>query len=342
LFELAESDAARFAEMVLAAIHREYPNKILHALESDVDARPPRRLTPAFFGCYDWHSAVHGHWSLLRLMRLYPTAPFVEAGRRAIARSLTLENIEGELTYLSAGARASFELPYGMAWVTALDGELGEWSDPEAQRWRATLQPLVRLATERLTRWAQHLPRPVRSGEHSQSAFSLSLLWDHAEATGQHGLVEDLRARVLALHADDRDGPLHLEPSGFDFLSPCLAEADLVRRALTADEFGAWLTRFLPHLPRVPDASFLPPVVCPDPSDGRLAHLDGLNLSRAWMLAGIADALPQRDARRAALRHCAERHARAGLAAVTGEHYAGSHWQATFAIHLLTRRGASR
>jgi hypothetical protein len=342
VFELAESDASRFAEMVLGAIHREYPNKILHALDSDADVRPPRELTPAFYGCYDWHSAVHGHWSLLRLMRLYPTAAFVEAGRRAVERSLTPENISGELAYLSATSRASFELPYGMAWVTALDSELRLWTDEAAQRWRAAIQPLVALAAERLTRWAERLPRPVRTGEHGQSAFSLSLFWDWAAATDQPSLVEALRARVLALYADDRDGPLHLEPSGFDFLSPCLGEADLLRRALPEDDFGAWLTRFLPHLPRRPDASFLPPVECPDASDGRMAHLDGLNLSRAWMLAGIADALPERDGRRSVLGESAEHHARAGLAAVTGEHYAGSHWQATFAIHLLTRQGGSR
>lgn len=334
---LAEAEAVRLGEMVLAALHREYPNKILHALESDADVRPPRELTPVFFGCYDWHSAVHGHWTLVRLLRLFGDSPLrgVEA---ALDASFSPDKIAGELAYLGAKAHKQFELPYGMAWLFTLGQELHEWRDPRAERWRGLLAPLIELAAERLERWALGVPRPIRTGEHSQSAFGLGLTLDASRATGRDALARRVAARVAELHAADRDGPLHLEPSAYDFLSPCLAEADLMRRVLDPDELAAWLGRFLPTLP-TRDEPWLDPVRCPDPSDGKLAHLDGLNLSRAWMLEGIAAGLPPSDARRAALEAAARAHREAGLSAVTGAHYEGSHWLGTFAVYLTTRRG---
>lgn len=337
--ELDARLAARFADLALGALHREYPNKITHILNSDADVAPPRELTPTFYGCFDWHSAVHGHWCLVRLVRCVPGAPFDEPATRALDRSFRNEHVAGELDYLSAPGRRSYEVPYGMAWLLTLARELGEWQDPRAERWQRIIAPLERLAVDRMLGWLGRLPWPVRTGEHTQSAFGIALLLDWARARGRADVADQAARATRALYGNDRDGPLHLEPSAYDFFSPCLAEADLLRRVLDAREYADWLTRFLPQLSAA-RRPFLEPVRCPDPSDGKLAHLDGLNLSRAWMLEGIAGALAASDNRRGVLLDAARAHREAGVAAVTGEHYEGSHWQGSFAVYLLTRRGA--
>jgi len=331
--------AERFANLALACIHREYPNKTgHHILTSDRDVRPPRELTPAFYGCFDWHSAVHGHWMLARLARLFPEAPFAAKARRALAQSLTTENLSREAEYMQADARSGFERPYGLAWLLQLAAELAEWNDTAAQRWSSAIQPLVDIAVRRLETWLPKLSHPVRSGEHSQTAFSLSLMLDYARAAGRHEFQQLLESSIRRFYLLDRDCPLAYEPSGEDFLSPCVAEADLLRRILNGSEFAAWLDSFLPSIPR--DASlWMKPAQALDPADGKLGHLDGLNLSRAWMLNGIIGALPAADPRIPSLQETAEQHARAGLAAVTSEHYEGAHWLGTFAVYLLTRRG---
>jgi hypothetical protein len=336
--ELNAATAESFANLALACIHREYPNKIgHHILTSDQDARPPRELTPAFYGCFDWHSAVHGHWMLVRLARLFPDAPFAARVRRALAQSLTAENLAREAEYMQAEARASFERPYGLAWLLQLAAELAEWNDREAQNSSAALQPLVEVAVRRLETWLPKLSNPVRSGEHSQSAFSLSLMLDFARTTGRRRFQQLLESTSRRFYLHDRDCPLAYEPSGEDFLSPCLAEADLVRRILPGPEFAAWLDGFVLSIPH--DGSpWLQPARPADPTDPKLGHLDGLNLSRAWMLNGILSALPVADPRIPSLQKTAEQHAAAGLAAVTSEHYEGAHWIGTFAVYLLTRR----
>jgi hypothetical protein len=337
--ELDAATAERLANLALACIHREYPNKTgHHILTSDRDARPPRELTPAFYGCFDWHSAVHGHWMLVRLARLFPDAGFAPLARVVLAKNLTPENLLREAEYMQAEARASFERPYGLAWLLQLSAELAEWQDSDAEKWSAALQPPVDIAVRRLESWLPKLSHPVRSGEHSQSAFSLSLMLDFARATGRRQFQELLESTIRRFYLRDRDCPLAYEPSGEDFLSPCLAEADLARRILAAPEFAAWLDGFVLSIPR--DGSpWLEPVQPLDPTDAKLGHLDGLNLSRAWMLTGIRGALPAGDPRIASLQKTAEQHADAGLAAVTSEHYEGAHWLGTFAVYLLTHRG---
>ncbi|MBI1791227.1 MAG: DUF2891 domain-containing protein [Acidobacteria bacterium] len=320
--------AARFAQLALDCVHREYPNKIAHTLNSDRDARPPRELTPAFFGCYDWHSAVHGHWLLARLARLYPEAPFAAKSREALGRSLTAENIQREARYLEGEGRSSFERPYGLAWLLLLAVELREWKSP----WAGTLGPLERAAVDRLKQWLPKLSHPVRSGEHSQTAFALGLLLDYARAAGDAPFRALLESKAKAFYLGDRGCPADYEPSGEDFVSPCLAEADVMRRVLPAAEFAPWFDPFLPRVPLRPEA-------VTDPSDGRLAHLDGLNLSRAWMLESIARAFPSQHARRPQLLWLAQAHREAGLKSVTGEHYAGGHWLGSFAVYLATERG---
>ena len=338
-----QADAAgRFAALALQCVHLEYPNKLSHTLRSDADARPPRELTPAFYGCYDWHSSVHGHWLLARLAHRFPAAPFAGAARAALEQSLTPANVAGELAYLQTPGRASFERPYGLAWLLALVTELRQWDDPDAKRWAAALAPLEAEAANRLRSWLPKLQYPIRVGEHSQTAFAFGLVHDWTQVAGDEALRTLLEQRATAFYGKDRGCPIAYEPSGEDFLSPCLAEADLMRRLLPPREYASWLGRFLPEIPRRAGSAWLAPGIVTDRSDPKLAHIDGLNLSRAWMLQGIASGLPAGDRRIAALRSAATTHAEAALPAVTGEHYEGGHWLGTFAVYLTSAAGLAQ
>jgi hypothetical protein len=336
---LDEKTAANFAQLALACVQREYPNKIAHVLNSDGDVQPPRKLTPAFYGCYDWHSAVHAHWLLARLARQFPNAEFTPKARAALARSLTAQNMNAEARYMIGEGRASFERPYGLAWLLQLARELRTWDDPDARKWAANITPLEKATVDRVRSWLPKLSYPVRSGEHSQTAFALGLFIDYARAVGDKDLALLLEKRTRDFYLGDRACPIPYEPSGEDFLSPCLAEADAMRRVLIREEFAVWLASFLPAIQMGDARIFLKPAVVTDPTDGKLAHLDGLNLSRAWMLDGISNALPTLDPRRPAIDATRDQHARSGLAAVTGEHYEGGHWLASFATYLTTRAG---
>ena len=335
--------AQRFARLALACVHKEYPNKLAHSLNSDADVAPPRKLTPAFYGCYDWHSSVHGHWLLARLARSFPDASFTTEARAALQQSLTEGNIVQEAAYLKADGRASFERPYGLAWLLELSVELREWGktgpDPLVRELSANLRPLEQAAAERLKTWLPKLSHPVRSGEHSQTAFALGLAIDYARNVGDRDFLNLLLAKARDFYETDKNCPLAYEPSGEDFLSPCLAEADVMRRVLAPNDFAGWLLQFLPQVPGNGSADWLQPEKSTDPSDPKLAHIDGLNLSRAWMLDGIASGLPRTDKRLAALEKCAGAHRSAGLAAVTGEHYEGGHWLGSFAVYMVTQRG---
>ena len=331
--------AERFANLALACVHKEYPNKLAHSLNSDADVAPPRKLTPAFYGCYDWHSSVHGHWLLARLVRTFPTASFAPAAREALRQSMTPENIAHEAAYIRADGRTSFERPYGLAWLLQLVAELREWDDPEANELASNLRPLEEAALDRLNDWLPKLSYPVRIGEHAQSAFAFGLMLDYARSTGDSKFADLLALKARKFYLADKQCPLAYEPSGEDFLSPCLGEADLMRRVLPSPEFVVWLRTFLPQISDNEKKGWLHPVVSPDPTDGKLAHLDGLNLSRAWMLEGIAASLPKSDKRLPAIVASAKEHKRSGLAAVTGEHYEGGHWLGSFAVYLVTSRG---
>ena len=332
----------RFARLALACVHKEYPNKISHVLNNDADVTPPRKLTPAFCGCYDWHSSVHGHWLLVRLLRTFPDAPFAKPARDALRKNLTAENLKQEAAYLRGEGRASFERPYGLAWLLQLCAELREWDDEQAREMLANLKPLEDAAVERLTKWLPKLSHPVRIGEHDQTAFGLGLMLDYARGKGDESFTKLVSDSARKFFLADKNCPLSYEPSGEDFLSPCLAEADVMRRVITQKEFAAWLKDFLPQIPMKATADWLTVAVSPDPSDPKLAHLDGLNLSRAWMLENILSVLAADDPRRPALGTAAEAHRRAGLAAVTGEHYEGGHWLGSFAVYLTTQRGIQK
>lgn len=333
--------AERFASLALACVHKEYPNKISHSMNSDADVAPPRQLTPAFYGCFDWHSSVHGHWLLARLMRTYPDGSFVPAAREALRQSLTEGNLAQEAAYLRGEGRTSFERPYGLAWLLQLAAELKEWNDPQTPEMARNLEPLEEAAIERLSNWLPKLANPVRIGEHGQTAFAMGLMLDYARSQHKQQFAELVISKARQFYWRDKSCPLAYEPSGEDFLSPCISEADLMRRVLPSKEFASWLHTFLPEIAAAGKSNWLVPAVSPDPSDPKLAHLDGLNLSRAWMLEGIASALPKNDQRLITIMVAAEAHKRAGLASVTGEHYEGGHWLGSFAVYLVTQRGFS-
>ncbi len=336
-----EASVERFASLALQCVHQEYPNKIAHVLSSDRDVAAPRQLTPVFYGCFDWHSSVHGHWLLTRLLRLYPDlvlAPQIEA---ALDESFRVERVAQEVVYVSDDQRASFERPYGVAWLLQLTAELREWDDPRARRWLAILQPLETVLLRRMQTWLTKLGYPIRIGEHAQTAFAFGLFLDWAKVAKRDDFYELVSQKSKDFYLDDRNCPLAYEPGGQDFLSPCIAEADLMRRLLSDQEFAAWLSGFMPGIPENGSVDWLPLAEVTDPTDGKLAHLDGLNISRAWMLEGMASGLPESDSRRDALLNTANHHTVSGLRSVTGEHYEGGHWLGSFATYLETSRGLS-
>jgi hypothetical protein len=264
-----------------------------------------------------------------------------EAILAALDRSLTEENIAGELRYYTNGDRASFERPYGVAWFLQLVAELDESDDLQMKRWRENLRPLENSIVANMMNWLPNLAYPIRVGTHNQSAFAFGLMLDYARQVGSTELEPLLVAKSLEFHEGDRDCPIRYEPSGEDFLSPCLMEADLMRRVMPSDRFAEWLGEFLPDIPTDGSAEWLEPGIVRDPTDGKLVHLDGVNLSRAWAMEGILSALPPEDPRRAALQASADRHREVGIAAISAENYEGSHWLGSFATYLTTKRGIS-
>lgn len=337
----AQSTAAidRFADLALGCVHQEYPNKISHIMSGDQDVAPPRELTPVFYGCFDWHSSVHGHWLLVRLLRLYPHGDFAARAEAALQESFTPAKVAVEVSYVTGAQRDSFERPYGVAWLLQLTAELREWDDPRAQRWLATLAPLEAALLQKMQSWLVKLAYPIRVGEHAQTAFAFGLFLDWARAAANDEFQSLVTRRSRDFYYTDVSCPLAYEPGGQDFLSPCLAEADLMRRILSKQQYAAWLSTFMPGIPSEGGGEWLPLAVVTDPTDGKLAHLDGLNISRAWMLEGMAAGLPAGDPRRQGLLSTAAVHKASGLAAVTGEHYEGGHWLGSFATYLQTRRG---
>ena len=329
-----------FSNLALGCIHKEYSNKIAHFMNSDEDLKTPRQLYPAFYGCFDWHSSVHGHWLLVRLLNTSAEKLDTETIISKLNQSFSAANIQGELANYQRPGLASFERPYGIAWLFQLTAELRQSELPQAKQWLANLLPLEQQAVANISEWLPKLTFPIRTGEHSQTAFAFGLMLDWSRTADNKEFEDLLTQRVIQLYAKDKHCPLAYEPSGQDFLSPCIAEADLVRRVMDKQSYAAWLSEFFPTLSRNSSSDWLVPGVVTDKSDGKLAHLDGLNTSRAWMLEGIISGLPDNDPRIAPLKLVVESHRRAGLDAVFGEmHYMGSHWLGSFATYLETQRG---
>ena len=335
--EINEKIASQLVELVLDCVECEYPHSNIQWLNSDEDVKPPRELNPAFYGCLDWHSAVHGHWLLARLARYFPQASFTLAAKQALEKSLTPQKIEGEVAYFQN--HPGFERPYGVAWLLQLAAELHEWDDISAKQWLTSLQPLEQLIADNLKSWLQKLMICDRSGMHKQTAFALSLILDWARITENTDFVNLIEDKAKQFYLNDKNYPLGFEPLGYDFLSPSLAQADLMRRILTKIGFGEWLSKFLPEIPLDGSTNWLKPLGVDNSQDYSQSHFYGLNLSRAWMLEGIISGLPNNDPRIKTLHNTAIIHRQIGLANAISNHYASSHWLGTFAIYLTTSRG---
>lgn len=337
---IAPDLAERFSALALTCVHKEFPNKISRTTDTAEAIGRPKVIFPAFYGCFDWHSSVHGHWLLVRLLRVGPPdAAWRGEAIEKLNQSFTADNLDGEVANFARPARGSWERPYGLAWYLQLTSELREWDDPKAKEWLAILQPLEADIVVSLKEWLPKLAYPIRLGTHNQSAFAFGLMLDWARVAGDAELEGLITERSKAFHMNDVNCPLAYEPSGEDFLSPCLMEADLMRRILSADAFSEWLSDFMPQIPTDGASDWLAPGIVKDASDGKLVHLDGVNSSRAWNLYNIARALPDGDQRKASLVAAAKIHADTGVAAVSAEHYSGSHWLASFATYLMTDRG---
>ena len=331
----------RFAQLALECVHKEYPNIVKHRMNSDADVKTPKQLYPAFYGCFDWHSSVHGHWLLTRIASQHPNSAHYQEIINSLSQSFTQGNIEGELAYFNReNTGISFERPYGLAWFLQLTTELREWDNPQAKKWLTLLLPLENKIVANVSDWLPKLTFPIRVGEHSQTAFAFGLMLDWSLTANNQTFNDLLKNNIIRLYSGDRNCPLAYEPSGQDFLSPCIAEADLMRRVLSNTQYPNWLSAFLPTIPTNGDGTWLTVATVVDKSDGKLAHLDGLNLSRAWMLEGIASALNDQDPRKNAIMNAGKAHKQAGINSVVHDmHYMGSHWLGSFATYLKTQRG---
>ncbi len=330
---LSEDLASELARAALGHLDREYPNKLDHVLDGPEDLRGPRALHPVFYGSFDWHSCVHGYWLVTHLYRRFPYLPEAERIRALVDAHLTPENVAGELAYLARPSSRTFERPYGWAWLLKLAAELARQTTPEGKRWQQALAPLADAFAER---FLDHLPQasyPNRGGTHENTAFALALALEYAEIHHHPHLVPAMQDKALAWYGEDCACPAW-EPSGSDFLSPALVEAECMRRVMPAEAFPAWFSGFLPHLAAGEPRTLFVPARVSNRSDGKIAHLDGLNLSRAWCFRSLAGALDDDDPRRSLMLDAAEAHLGASLPHVTGD-YMGEHWLATYAALAL-------
>ncbi|HKK12154.1 MAG TPA: DUF2891 domain-containing protein [Flavobacteriaceae bacterium] len=322
-------EANRLAQLPIKCMDTEYPNKLGQTLGSDEDLLSPKTLHPAFYGCFDWHSSVHGHWSLVKLLKMFPDIDNADAIKQKLLTHISKENILKEVTFFEGEHNKSFERTYGWAWLLKLAEELHTWDAPEARTLETNLQPLTDLMVAKFLDFLPKLNYPIRDGEHPNTAFGLSFAYDYAVALNQTELKALIEKRSRDFYFNDTDCPLTWEPSGFDFLSPCLEEAALMKRVLPVEEFKTWLDAFLPQL-KDPNFSLEPGKVS-DRTDGKLVHLDGVNFSRAWSLNKIAEGLSEFKH----LKNIANHHINYSLPGIVDGNYEGGHWLGTFAIYAL-------
>jgi hypothetical protein len=331
--------ASRFASLALTHVTREYPNKLDHVLNEPGDAKGPRALHPVFYGSMDWHSNVHGYWLLATLLRVAPTLPEADRIRALFDAQLSAANVGGEVAYLDQLNRGTFERPYGWAWLLMLDAELRRHDSDAGRRWTAALAPLSDAFVARFTSFLPKAAHPIRAGTHFNTAFALALASEYAHVACDEQLAELIRQKATAWYGEDAACQAW-EPGGDDFLSPALIEAECMGRVLEHPVWRAWMDRFLPRVVDHEPATLFTPVTVSDRTDGKIAHLDGLNLSRAWCWRSIAARWNPDDPRRAIAADAAERHLSASLPHVAGD-YAGEHWLATYALlAVLAVRGA--
>lgn len=328
--ELNLEQANKLAELPLACINTEYPNKLDQTLGGDKDLQSPKELHPAFYGCFDWHSSVHAHWSLVKLLKHFPNLEKATQIREALEKSLTKENINAEIAYLQGEHNQDFERTYGWAWVLKLQEELETWDTDTGNKLAENLRPLADLVVQRTTEFLPKLLYPIRVGEHTNTAFALSFVHDYAVATENAELKEIVQERARDFYLNDKRCPISWEPSGFDFLSPCLQEVDLMRKVLPKAAFILWMENFMPELKSADYA--LAPGEVSDREDGKLVHLDGLNFSRAWVLAGLANQYPENYGH---LRAVANQHIQHSFPNLVSDSYEGGHWLGSFALYSL-------
>jgi len=325
--------ASKFAKLALSHVTREYPNKLDHVLNGPHDLRCPRDLHPLFFGSFDWHSCVHGYWLLATLLRLFPENAEARDIRVLFDAQITARNVRSELDYLNQPLRNTFERPYGWAWMLMLAAELGRHRDEGGRRWSATLAPLAEAFGARFLGFLPKATYATRVGTHFNSAFAVALALEYAGAAGNDPLRKALVKSARSWYGKDSDCQAW-EPGGDDFLSPALMEAECMRRVLSAGEFADWIDRFLPGIKAREPATLFTPALVSDRTDGKIAHLDGLNLSRAWCWRSLATTWPKNDSRRTVAIEAATAHLAASMPHVAGD-YMGEHWLATFALLAL-------
>lgn len=330
VLQLTLEEANRLVPLPLDCISTEYPNKLGQVIGSEKDLASPMALHPAFYGCFDWHSAVHGHWSLVRILRMFPEIEERERIIHTLQRHLTPEAIRGEVNYFTGELNGSYERMYGWAWLLKLVVEIKKSELAEVQELGNNLQPLTAVIVKKTKEFLPKLVYPIRVGTHTNTAFALSMIYDYAELFNDQELVDLIEQRAMAFYGEDSVCPLEWEPSGYDFLSPCLEEANLIRKVMPKEEFKGWLTDFLPQLGQ--KDFHLAPGVVSDRTDGHLVHLDGLNFSRAWCLIGIANTLPEYNY----LKEWANEHISYSLPSIVDGNYEGGHWLASFALLSLS------
>ncbi len=329
--KLDSEQANNLAQMPLHCMQQEFPNKLGQTLAGESDLGTPKELHPAFYGCFDWHSSVHGHWMLIRLLKTFPELNERNLIEQKLKENISAENILSELEYFKRSTEKSYERTYGWAWLLKLTEELNTWDNPLAKELENNLQPLTIFIVEKYIDFLPRLKYPIRVGEHTNTAFGLSFAWDYANTTNNTEFKSLIESRARDFYINDKQCPLTWEPSGYDFLSPCFEEADLMRRVLTKDEFKIWLDKFLPQLS---DTDFnLETAEILDRTDGKLVHLDGLNFSRAWCLYGIINNFEEYNH----LKKIANEHILYSLPNVVGDSYEGGHWLGSFAIYALSQ-----
>jgi hypothetical protein len=328
---LSPEIGARLNAITLGHVTREYPYKLAHTLARPEDARTPSDLYPIFYGSNDWHSCVHGYWLLTRLLRLFPDTPQAESVRALFNRQIVPEKVAGECAYFNAPTARGFERPYGWAWLLKLANELSALPEP---KWGVALSPLAEIIAQRFRDFLPIATYPVRVGTHYNTAFALRMAADYAEGMNDAALNALLLRTAERWYQEDEDCPAWGEPGGDDFLSSALIEAECMRRLLPPSRFQPWFERFLPRLSSCQPANLFKPASVTDRSDGKIAHLDGLNLSRAWCFRALAKALPEKDVRRSVMQDAAEQHVAASLPHLA-EDYMGEHWLASFALLAL-------
>ena len=341
-WKLTPAVASNFARIALRCVSKEYPNKPDHVFNDEHDLLSPKAMHPSFYGCFDWHSSVHGHWMLVRILRLFPDLPESGQIRAVLGANLTADNIRREVQYLDQPGRKSFERTYGWAWLLKLAEELLTWNDKQGLEWSRNLDPLVQAI---VVRYMDFLPKqtyPIRTGVHPNTAFGISFALDYARAAKNQRLEQVLVERSMTYYAADKDAPLSWEPGGEDFFSPSLMEADLMRKILAPAEFRKWFHNFAPTLTGETAKNILTPAVVSDRSDPKIVHLDGLNLSRAWCMFGAASSLPASDPLKSILVVSAKNHAYDALAHVASGNYEGEHWLASFAVFMLSQTTDAR